>query len=94
MKLIVDELVDGLSKNDKLIILAKMRFDLSMKSICQIFQISSLRTAFRRIQTAFEHFTMHINNSKYKEKLEFLLDNEEFIIAIRKSELEQKNACV
>jgi len=69
-----------------------MRFDLSMKSLCEMFQISSLRTAFRRVQSALEHFTMHANNSKYKEKLEYLLDNEDWIVAMRREQLE-KHAC-
>ena len=89
LKLIIDELVSELNQNDKLIVLSKMRFDLSMKSFCQIFQIPSARTAFRRIQTALEHFTMHANNSRYKDKLEYLLDNEDWIVAMRREQLEK-----
>lgn len=93
LKLIIDELVDSLSKEDKLIILSKMRFNLSMKSFCQVFEMSSVRTAFRRIQAALEHFTRRANNSPYKEKLEYLLDNEHWIIALRR-ELLQQEVCV
>ena len=93
MKLILDEVVMELKTNDKLIILAKMRFDLSMKSLCQVFEIPSMRTAFRRVQMALEHFTMHINNSKYKEKLEYLLDNEEWIMSMRQDLLEKNVSC-
>ena len=92
LKLMLDDLVSGLNRTDKLIILSKMRFDLSMKSLCETFQIPSVRTAFRRVQTALEHFTMHANNSQYKEKLEYLLDNEHWIIAMRREQAE-KNVC-
>lgn len=92
LKLMLDELVSELNKNDRLIILSKMRFNLSMKSFCQLFQMSSVRTAFRRIQTALEHFTLHANNSPYKEKLEYLLDNEHWIVAMRREQVEN-NVC-
>ncbi len=92
-KLIIDELVDSLNKEDKMIILSKMRFNLTIKSFCQMFDMPSIRTAFRRIQTALEHFTIRLNNSPYKEKLEYLLYNEDWIIAMRNEQL-QKNACL
>ncbi|MBO5910196.1 MAG: hypothetical protein J6Q15_01665 [Clostridia bacterium] len=93
LKLIMDQLVSSLQPQDKLIILSKMRYNLSMKSFCQIFEISSIRTAFRRIQTALEHFTLRANNSPYKEKLEYLLDNESWIVALRQEQLKQE-VCV
>lgn len=93
LKLMIDELVAELNNVDKLIILSKMRFNLSMKSFCQLFKMPSTRTAFRRIQTALEHFTIHANNSPYKEKLEYLLDNEHWIVAMRREQVE-KNVCV
>ena len=92
LKLIMDEIVSGLSYDDKVVILAKMRFDLSMKSFCRVLEMPSVRTAFRRVQAALEHFTMHLNNSKYKEKLEYLLDNEEWIMSLRADRFE-KNVC-
>jgi len=93
LKLIIDELVQSLNKEDRLIILSKMRYDLSIKSFCQIFEMPSVRTAFRRIQTALEHFTLRANNSQYREKLEYLLDNEQWIVAMRTARF-QKNVCV
>ena len=93
MKLIIDKLVDELSKNDKLIILSKMRFDLSMQSFCEMFDMPSVRTAFRRVQTALEHFLRKANNSDYKEKLEYLLDNEDWIVALRHEQI-KKEVCV
>lgn len=92
LKLMIDELVSKLNQSDKAIILAKMRFNLSIKSFCQVFQMPSVRTAFRRIQSALEHFTIHANNSEYKEKLEYLLENEHWIATMRAEQLE-KNVC-
>lgn len=90
LKLIIDELVSQLNPNDKAIILAKMRFDLSIKSMSQVLQMPSMRTTFRRIQTALEHLTIHANNSPYKEKLEYLLDNEHWISSMRREVLQNK----
>lgn len=92
LKVIMDQLVDSLDVQDKQIILAKMRYNLSMKSFCQVFEISSTRTAFRRIQTALEHFTLRANSSPYKEKMEYLLDNENFIMAMRKRQVQEAYA--
>ena len=94
LKLIIDELVNSLNNEDKMIILSKMRFDLSMQSFCELFEMPSMRTAFRRIQTALEHFTRRANNSPYKEKLEYLLDNETWIVAMRREQFRQKEVCV
>ena len=88
----MDQLVNGLSIQDRQIILAKMRYNLSIKSFCQVFEISSTRTAFRRIQSALEHFTLRANSSPYREKLEYLLDNENFIIAMRKHQTQEAYA--
>ena len=93
LKLIIDQLVQELNKEDRLIIMAKMRFDLTTKTFCQMFNYSSARTAFRRMQNAIERFTKHANNSPYKEKLEYLLNNEHWIVAMRREHL-QKNICV
>ena len=93
LKLIIDQLVQELNKEDRLIIMAKMRFDLTTKTFCQMFNYSSARTAFRRMQNAIERFTVHANNSPYKEKLEYLLNNEHWIVAMRREQL-QKNICV
>ena len=92
LKLMIDEIVAGLNSADKAIILAKMRFDLSMKSLCEVLQITSMRTAFRRVQTALEHFTIRANNSKFKNKLEYMLDNENWIATMRRSQMET-NVC-
>ncbi|MBQ8522314.1 MAG: hypothetical protein IJ458_01460 [Clostridia bacterium] len=93
LKLIIEELVDSLEKQDKLIILSKMRYNLSVKSFCEMFNMPSVRTAFRRIQTSLEHFLIKANNSPYKEKLEYLLDNESFIVALRQEQF-KKEVCV
>lgn len=93
LKLIIDQLVDSLEPQDKEIIVAKMRYNLSVKSFCQIFDMPSVRTAFRRTQTALEHFLRRANNSPYKEKLEYLLDNENWIVAIRRQLLQKQEVC-
>lgn len=93
LKLMIDEIVSGLNPDDKKIISAKMRFNLSIKSLCEVFEIPSMRTAFRRIQAALEHFTMRANSSEYKEKLEYMLDNEQWIVSMRAEQLE-KNVCL
>ena len=94
LKLIMDKLIDDMDGQDRLIILAKMKFNLTTKSFCQMFDMPSTRTAFRRIQLALEHFTCRANNSPYKEKLEYLLDNETWIIAMRKEILQKQEVCV
>ena len=92
LKLILDELIDELSVEDKKILLAKMKFNLSMKLICEAFKMPSLRTAFRRIDKAIQSFTIHANNSQYKAKLEYMLDKEYWTANIRKN-MEEKNVC-
>ena len=93
LKLMIDEIVSSLNPEDKKIISAKMRFNLSIKSLCEALEIPSMRTACRRIQLALEHFTMHANNSAYKKKLEYMLDNEHWIASMREEQLE-KNVCL
>ena len=93
LKLIMDQIVSELSEEDRMIIVSKMRYNLSMKSFCQVFQMPSVRTAFRRVQQALERFTMRANSSPYKQKLEYLLDNEQWIIAIRRDQM-KKEVCV
>lgn len=92
LKLMIDELINTLSIEDRKIILAKMRYNLSMRIISQMFQISSLRTAFRRMNKALQNFTMHANNSRYKERLERVIDDEYWISNIRKS-IQEINIC-
>ena len=93
LKLIIDEVVESLNDRDKLVILSKLRLNLTVKSFCEKFNMPSIRTAFRRIQTALEHFTCRLNNSQYKQKLEYLLDNESWIIAMRR-EQQNKEVCI
>ena len=92
LKLMIDELISTLNIEDRKIILAKMRYNLSMSTLCQMLQIPSLRTAFRRMNKALNNFTLHANNSQYKEKLEYVLDHEYWISNIRKN-IQEKNLC-
>lgn len=95
VKLIIDELIDGMQEEDKRVLLIKMRYNLSMESFCKVMQIQSLRTAFRRINRALERFLVHANNSPYKNKLEYILDNEDWICNIRRNvEEKYKQACL
>jgi len=94
LKFIMDQLVDDLDEKDRLIILSKIKFNLTIKTFCQMFDMPSVRTAFRRMQTALEHFTRRANNSPYKEKLEYLLDNEAWIVSLRTELLQKQEVCV
>lgn len=85
LKLIIDELIEGLNIQDKKIILARMRYNLNMETFCKLMSIPSLRTGFRQINKALQHFTIHANNSPYKEKLEHILREEYWISNIRKN---------
>lgn len=89
LSLIIDKLVSALNIEDRKIILAKMRYNLSMRTIAQVFEISSLRTAFRRMNRALENFTLNANNSQYREKLEYVLNHEYWINNIRKNMVEK-----
>ncbi len=93
LKLMIDDLINGLDVQDKKIILAKMRYNLTMETFCKLMSIPSMRTGFRRINKALQHFTIHANNSPYRKKLEHILDNEYWISNIRKNMSESK-VCV
>lgn len=92
LKLMIDQLIDALSIEDKKIILAKMRYNLSMRTISKMFEIPSLRTAFRRMNKALQNFTMQANNSRYRDRLEHVIDDEYWISNIRKS-IQEINIC-
>lgn len=91
-KLMIDELVNSLSVEDRMIIIAKMRYNLSMVSMCKVLKLPSLRTAFRKMKTALENLQQIVNNSRYKQRFEYMLNNEGWIANLKKRELE--SACV
>ncbi|MBE7076978.1 MAG: hypothetical protein E7374_03725 [Clostridiales bacterium] len=82
LKVIVDKAIDVLSENDKKVIFIKMHYNLSMAEICEILELKE-RTAFRRIEKAIENLTASLNNSKYSEKLDYIMRDEEWIERIR-----------
>lgn len=90
-KLMIDELVNSLSVEERKIIVAKMRYNLSMVSACKVLQLPSLRTAFRKMKSAMENLTELANNSKYQKRLSFMLNNEEWLTNLRERIVE--SAC-
>lgn len=87
-KLMIDELVNSLSVEDRKVIIAKMRYNLSMVSMCKVLQLPSLRTAFRMMKSAMENLQQAVNNSKYRQRFECMLNNETWIANLRARELE------
>ena len=65
-----------------------MNYNLQMCEICGVLELKE-RTAFRRIEKAFENLTNELNNSKYCKKLCKIIDNEEWILDI-KDEIKQR----
>lgn len=78
LKIIIDKAMSSLSEKDKKILYIKMNYNLQMSEICGILELKE-RTAFRRLEKAFENFAEALNNSKYKNKLCKILDSEEWI---------------
>ncbi len=83
LKLIIDRAISTLSENDKKILYIKMNYTISMAEICGIFNLKE-RTAFRRIEKAFENLSLALNSSKYINKLEKIIDSEDWITNIRR----------
>lgn len=82
LKIIVDNAINKLPPKDKKVLLIKMHYSISINEICGILNLKE-RTAFRRIEQAFENLADALNRSKYAEKLERIINNEEWICAIR-----------
>ena len=59
-----------------------MNYKISMSEICGILNLKE-RTAFRRIERAYENLAEALNKSKYCDKLYKLLNGENWLIAIR-----------
>lgn len=82
LKIILDKAIKSLSEKDKQILYVKIHYNLHMSEICEILELKE-RTAFRRIEKAFENLTEALNKSKYREKLENLIDGEAWILEIK-----------
>ena len=82
LKIVIDKAVNGLDEKDKKILFIKMHYNLQMSEICGILELKE-RTAFRRIERALENLTEELNKSKYINKLEKIIRNEEWISDIK-----------
>ena len=91
LKIIVDNAIKSLDEKDKQILFVKMHYNLQISEICGILELKE-RTAFRRIEKAFENLTDALNKSKYREKLERILDGETWLIDIKEEVRERRLA--
>lgn len=91
LKIIVDGAIKTLSEKDKKILFIKMNYNLQMSEICGVLDLKE-RTAFRRIEKAFENLAEALNNSKYKNKLCKIIDSEEWIQDIKEEVKERRMA--
>ncbi len=82
LNMILKKAISTLSDNDKKILYFKMHYTISMSEICGIFSLKE-RTAFRRIERAFQNLADALNASKYVSKLEKIIDSEDWIVKIR-----------
>lgn len=78
IKLMIDNAVNKLSINDKKVLYVKLNYNISMQELCSLLDVKE-RTAFRRIEHAFENMAEIINHSKYCAKLENIIDKQEWI---------------
>ena len=91
LKIIVDKAIKSLSEKDKKILYIKMNYTLQMNEICGILDLKE-RTAFRRVEKAFENLADELNRSKYRDKLCKILDDEEWIQDIKNEIKERRMA--
>ncbi len=78
LKIIIDNAINSLTEKDKKILFIKMHYTIQMAELCGILELKE-RTAFRRIEKAFENLTDALNNSKYCNKLTKIIRDEEWI---------------
>ena len=91
LKIIIDKAIDALDEKDKKILYIKINYNLQMNEICGILDLKE-RTAFRRIEKAFENLAEALNNSKYCVKLQKIIDSEEWIQDIKEEVKERRLA--
>ncbi len=82
LKVIADEALSRLSEQDRKVLFIKMHYNISMAELCGVLDLKE-RTAFRRIERAFENFSQALNASRYVNKLEKILRSHEWIAKIR-----------
>lgn len=91
LKIIVDSAIKELSEKDKQILYIKMNYSISMGEICGILELKE-RTAFRRIEHAFLSLADALNRSKYLNKLERIINSEQWINDVVESVREHRLA--
>jgi hypothetical protein len=91
LKIIIDSALKQLSEEDKKILYLKMNYKLTMAEVCGILDLKE-RTAFRRIERAYEDLTNALNKSKYINKLTKLINQEQWIVAIREEVKDRRRA--
>ncbi len=91
LKIIVDNAIEKLSPKDKKVLMIKMHYSISMNEICGILNMKE-RTAFRRIEQAFDNLADILNRSKHAERLERIINNEDWICAIREDVRDRRMA--
>ena len=91
LKIIIDYVLKNLNEEDKKILYIKMNYKTTMAEICGILELKE-RTAFRKIEKAYENLAIALNNSKYANKLESLLNKEDWIMAVKESIKERRMA--
>ncbi len=89
LKIILDKAIKTLSEKDKKILFIKINYNLQINEICGILQLKQ-RTAFRRIERAFENLAEALNNSKYYNKLTKIMDSEDWIQDVREDVKERR----
>ena len=91
LKIILDNAISRLSDKDKKILFIKINYNIQMCEICGILELKE-RTAFRRIEKAFENLADVINNSKYCNKLQNIIDSEMWLRDMKSSIKERRMA--
>ena len=82
LKIIVDTALQTLNDEDRKLLLLKMNYTISMDELRGILELKE-RTAFRRVERAISNLTIALNKSKYADKLERILNNEDWIVNMR-----------
>jgi len=91
LKIIIDNTVSKLPANDRKVLLIKMNYNITMAEICAVLELKE-RTAFRHIERALTNLTVLLNKSKYVNKLEKILNEEDWIFSIREEVKERRIA--
>ena len=91
LKIIVDSALKRLDEQDRKILYIKMNYKITMAELCGILQLKE-RTAFRRIERAYENLAAALNKSKYNEKLYSLISEENWLCAIKEEVKERRVA--